>query len=232
MLEWTSELHGGGRARVRFSERREGDFRGGFQGGFAGEAPQRQDNRDRIAAGPWTRLRQQHGAAVVEVEAPGDGDGALADAAVTSAAGAVLTVRVADCAPVALVAREGAVAAVHAGWRGLAAGVIEAAAAAVRRLGGEDLRAYLGPCIGPECYEFAAEPLAVLADRLGPAVIGRTAWGTPALDIPAAVRCALGLCGVERIVEAGQCTACDAARWYSHRARGDAERHVLATWIG
>ncbi len=221
MLEWTLDLNGDGRARIRFSDRRAGNFADGHPA-----------LRDTTPADLWTGLRQQHGSEVVVVASPGDRDGALADAAVTSMPGAILTVRTADCAPVALVAREGVVAAVHAGWRGLAAGVIEAAAATVRRLGGKDLRAYLGPCIHAECYEFGPEPLADLADHLGPAVIGRTAWGTPALDIPAAVRYALDRSGIEEIVEAGQCTACDAGRWYSHRARGEAERHVLATWIG
>ena len=220
MLELTLDLDGGGRAEIRFSDRREGDF--------AGDRPQ---GRRRVAGGPWTLLRQQHGSEVVVVRSPGDGDRALADAAVTAAPGAVLTVRTADCAPVALVAREGIVAAVHAGWRGLAAGVVGAAAAAVRRLGGERIGAFLGPCIHAGCYEFGREPLADLADRLGPGVVGRTAWGTPALDIPAAVRSALGRCGIDDVTEAGGCTACDASRWYSHRARGEPQRHVLATWI-
>lgn len=219
MLALTLDLDGGS-AEVRFSRRRDGDF----------SAAQR-DPRGRLAAGPWTRLRQQHGADVVVVASPGDRDGARADAAVTAAPGAVLTVRTADCAPVALVAREGVVAAVHAGWRGLAAGVVEAAAAAMRGLGGRDVSAYLGPCIHAGCYEFGSGPLAELAERLGPEVIGRTAWDTPAFDIPAAVRGALARSGVETIVEAGDCTACDAGNWYSHRARGESERHVLATWI-
>lgn len=220
MLALTLDLDGGGRAEIRFSDRRAGDF--------AGDDPRR---RRAVAGGTWSRLRQQHGAEVVVVASPGHGDGAPADAAVTVAPGAVLAVRVADCAPVALVAREGVVAAVHAGWRGLAAGVIEAASAAVRRLGGEDLRAFVGPCIHAECYEFGSERLAGLADRLGPGVIGRTAWGAPALDIPAAVRSALERGGVDHVTEADRCTACDAANWYSHRARGEAQRHVLATWI-
>ena len=219
MLALTLDLDGG-RAEVRFSDRADGDF-----------AAAHADLRGGLAAGPWTRLRQQHGSEVVVVAAPGDGDGALADAAVTAAPGAVLTVRTADCAPVALVAREGVVAAVHAGWRGLVAGVVEGAAATVRALGGKEVSAYLGPCIHAECYEFGSGSLAELADRLGSEVIGRTAWGTPAFDIPAAVRRALRRSGIQTIIEAHLCTACDAGRWYSHRARGEPERHLLATWI-
>ena len=220
MLALTLELNGAQRAEIRFSERREGDF---------GDCSPEQ--RASLAEGPWTRLRQQHGAAVVTVTAPGDADGAAADAAVTATSGAVLTVRTADCAPLALVATEGIVAAVHAGWRGLAAGVVAEAAATVRRLGGRELRAYVGPCIHPECYEFGRRPLEDLARRLGPGVVSQTAWGTPALDIPAAVRAALRLSGIDHVIEADRCTSCEAESWYSHRARGETGRHVLATWI-
>ena len=220
MLELALDLNGVRRAEIRFTDRREGNF--------ADDLPHL---RRTVAEGAWTRLRQQHGSQVVVVESPGDAADAAADSAVTAAPGAILSVRTADCAPVALVAREGVVAAVHAGWRGLAGGVIEAAAAAVRRLGGADLSAFVGPCIHAECYEFGREPLADLAGRLGSVVIGTTAWGTPALDIPAAVRCALDRCDIDNVIEADHCTACEAGNWYSHRARGETQRHVLATWI-
>lgn len=220
MLALTLDLNGAQRAEIRFSDRSEGDF-----------ADCSRQQRASLAEGPWTQLRQQHGAVVVTVTAPGDADGMAADAAVTARSGAVLSVRTADCAPVALVAAEGVVAAVHAGWRGLAAGVVEEAAATVRRLGGRQLRAYVGPCIHPECYEFGRRPLEDLARRLGPEVVSQTAWGAPALDIPAAVRAALRLCGIEHVIEANRCTSCEAETWYSHRARGESARHVLATWI-
>lgn len=220
MLELTLDLEGRRRAEIRFSDRGEGDF--------AGDSP----GFGRLAAaGSWTRLRQRHGVDVVTVSEPGDGDGASADAAVTTAAGAILSIRTADCAPVALAANEGVVGAVHAGWRGLAGGVIEAAAESMRSLGGVTIRAFLGPCIHAGCYEFGVEPLEEMADRFGPDVVSRTAWGTPALDIPAAVRLSLEGCGVTEIVDAGRCTACEPEHWYSHRARGESQRHVLATWI-
>ena len=220
VLELSFDLDGRRRAEVRFSDRSEGDF--------AGDTPQL---RRVVDAGGWTRLRQQHGSEVVTVTMPGEGDGTPADGAVTATPGAILSVRTADCAPVALVAPEGVVAAVHAGWRGLVAGVIEAAAASVRQLGGVRIKAFVGPCIHAECYEFGAGPLADLAGRFGPGVVSRTAWGTPALDIPAAVRLTLDHCGVDEIIEADRCTACEAEIWYSHRARGEPQRHVLATWI-
>ncbi|MCY3561358.1 MAG: polyphenol oxidase family protein [bacterium] len=220
MLALTLELNGGGRAEVRVSDRRDGDF-----------ADCSVEQQASLAEGTWTKLRQQHSARVVTVTAPGDADGSAADAAVTATPGAVLTVRTADCAPVALVAAEGVVAVAHAGWRGLAAGVLEQAAAAVRRLGGRQLSAYVGPCIGPECYEFGQEPLGDMVERFGPQVAARTAWGTPALDIPAAVRTELARSGVGHLTEAGRCTSCEPELWYSHRARGETERHVLAAWI-
>ena len=221
MLEFTLDLKAGRQALVRFTDRSEGDFADGAA------SPWR-----RVAAGgPWTRLRQQHGSEVVRVTAPGDGDGASGDAAVTSTSGAVLAVLTADCAPIALVAREGAVAVVHAGWRGLAAGVIDEAARALRMLGGETVSAFVGPCIGPECYEFGTSALDDLARQFGPGVCSRTAWGTPALDLPAAVRSALGRSGIGNVTDVARCTACESDRWFSHRARGETQRQALAVWI-
>lgn len=220
MLALTLNLKDSRRAEIRFSDRREGDF--------GADSTQRLAT---VAKGSWTQLRQQHGAVVRTVTAPGDADGTLGDASVTAASGAPLAIRTADCAPVALVASEGVVAAVHAGWRGLAAGVIEAAVTEIRRLGGRHLLAWVGPCIHPGCYEFGSEPLDGLVRRLGPEVASQTARGTPALDIPAAVRACLRLGGVEQVIEANRCTSCEAESWYSHRARGETARHVLATWI-
>ena len=221
MLQFTLDLRAGRRALIRFTDRSEGDFAGGAASPW----------HELAAEGSWTRLRQQHGSAVVTVTAPGEGDGASGDAAVTNTSGALLTVRTADCAPIALVAREGAVAAVHAGWRGLAGGVVEEAAGALRRLGGETLSAFVGPCIHPECYEFGSSALNDLARQFGPGVCSRTAWGTPALDLPATVRYALGRSGIGDVTDVARCTACEADRWFSHRARGETQRHALAVWI-
>ncbi len=213
-------MSGASSAEVRFSHRHEGDF--------SADSPQL---RSSLASGTWTGLRQQHGAHVVTVSFPGDADGDAGDAVVTAAENAVLSVRTADCAPIALVAREGVVGLVHAGWRGLVAGVVEAAASRMRELGGRRLSAVVGPCIGPECYEFDSSELRQLAERLGPEVVSRTAWGTSSFDIPAAVRGALRRAKVSRVIETSACTACDAASWFSHRARRETARHVLATWI-
>jgi YfiH family protein len=181
---------------------------------------------------PWRVVRQVHGAAVVVVTDPTDeSDPVEADALVTDLRGVVLSVNVADCAPVAIVSRQSVVAAVHAGWKGVEAGVIEATVDTMRRLGARDLMAWLGPCVHPECYEFGVDDLAGLEQRYGRAVRTRTASGAVALDLPMAVGAALGGAGVALVGAADACTACDATRFFSHRARGDTGRHALAVWI-
>jgi polyphenol oxidase len=186
--------------------------------------------REAIAPHPWTTLHQVHGAKVVEVDHPGQHEAVEADAAVTSATGAVLAVQTADCAPVALVASGGAVAVVHAGWKGLVADVVHAAAAALRAAAPGPYRAVLGPCIHAGCYEFGAAELDQLIERFGPAVAGTTAAGGRALDLPTAVRAALSAESIPLDDHASHCTACG-DRWWSHRARGDIERQALVAWI-
>jgi YfiH family protein len=166
---------------------------------------------------------------VIRVEAPGEGAGTAADGAVTSASGAVLAVHTADCAPVILVSPHG-VAAVHAGWRGLAAGVVPQAVEALRRLGEGPIAAWVGPRIGPECYEFGAADLDRVAEVLGDDVRSRTAEGAPALDLLAAVLRSLAAMGVTEVTPVGECTACGPGL-FSHRARGEAGRQVGVVWI-
>jgi YfiH family protein len=186
----------------------------------------RADGDMRKAPDPaWTVLQQVHGADVVVVDAPGACTGAAADAAVTAVPGARLAILTADCAPVALASPEGVVAAVHAGWRGLHAGVVEAAAARMRELGATRIEAALGPCIHAECYEFAD-----VADWFDDEVRGTTASGTPALDVPAAVRAALRRADVEPAHDEDACTACRGDRYFSHRARGEVERQAMVVW--
>jgi YfiH family protein len=168
---------------------------------------------------------------VVVVTRPGEHAGAPADAAVTATPGAVLVVRTADCAPVALLAPT-AVGIVHAGWRGLVLGVVEAALAALRGLGAGEVRAVVGPCISAPRYEFGAHDLDVVAARYGDAVRGRTVDGRPALDLAAGVRGALHGAGVDRVSVVGGCTATDAGTWFSHRARGEAGRQGSFVWLG
>ena len=171
----------------------------------------------------WVWLRQVHGARVVTVDEAPD-EPPEADAAVTSVPGLPLAVVTADCAPVVLAARD-AVGVVHAGHRGLAAGVVEAAVGALRAIGGGPISAYLGPCIRPGAYEFGTEDLDRIAAVLGPAVVARTVEGAPALDVPAAVSAALARVGVDAPSDCGACTATTPG-YFSHRRDGATGRQV------
>ena len=91
------------------------------------------------------------------------------------------------------------------------------------------MHALLGPCIRPGCYEFGADDLAQVARRLGDGVRGTTATGAPALDVPAAVRAALGRVGVVEVDDVGICTACSPVH-FSHRARRELGRQALVVW--
>jgi hypothetical protein len=216
-------------ARARFSTRADGDLR------VTGPAEELASRRAAIVDRPWLALRQVHGSKVAVVDGSGGGgaggDLIEADALVTSEPGLVIAVNVADCAPIAIVSPQGVVGAVHAGWKGAAAGIIEETVATMRSLGATTLSAWLGPCIYPECYEFATDELDRLVDRFGPAVRARTRSGGEAFDLPMAVAAALGGAGVGLAGSADVCTACDRERFYSFRARRDEGRHALAVWL-
>jgi hypothetical protein len=142
---------------------------------------------------------------------------------------AALAVLTADCAPLALGSPEGVHAAVHAGWRGLVAGVVDRAVEAMRAVGAGEIVAELGPCIGPCCYEFAPDLAASVSERVGADVGARSTRGRPALDLRAAVRARLAATGVPMDGGAPPCTAC-AGGYFSHRARADEARQALVVW--
>lgn len=211
---------------VRFTTTADGDL---AIGADPGELAAR---RQRLAPHPWTWLRQVHGGEVVVVTEPGEHAGAEADAAVTTVPGAALAVQTADCVPVLLTADgpgSPTVAVVHAGWRGLAAGIIERAAEAMATVGDAPTAAACGPHIRARCYEFGADDLDRVAAACGEEVRGTTAWGTPALDLTAGVRAACERLGLP-LVDPGTCTACSPVH-FSHRARGEAGRQALVAWI-
>jgi YfiH family protein len=167
-------------------------------------------------------LRQVHGTTVVTVTSPGEHAGAGADAAITRVPGAKLAVRTADCVPVVLVG-DGVVGVVHAGWRGLASGVVERTVGAM----GGAREAHVGPHIRAGCYEFGADALDEVTAALGASVRTTTTWGTPALDLAAGVRTVLG---DVPIIDAGACTACSDI-YYSWRARRESARFATIAWI-
>ena len=205
-----------------FTDHRHGDLAVG------GDVALLASRRRAVADAPWTWLRQVHGTDVVVVTEPGEHAGAEADAAVTVVPGAVLAVHTADCAPVVLTA-PGAVGVAHAGWRGLAGGVIEATAAAMAALGHPPVRASLGPCIRARCYEFVGPELHEVAERYGDSVRATTGWGTPALDVAAGVAAACAGLGIT-LHDVGTCTACSPSHW-SFRARAEAGRQAAVAWV-
>jgi YfiH family protein len=174
-------------------------------------------------------LHQVHGATVLTVAHPGEHAGADADALVTDVAGCTLAIRTADCAPLVLEGTR-SVAVLHLGWRSLAADLVSATVGAMADLDDRPVRAHLGPCIRPECYEFGPDDLATLVDRFGPTVRGRTLAGQSALDLAAGIRVALAEHGVDELHDSGECTACSPG-WFSHRARRDEARLATAAWI-
>ncbi len=199
------------------------------QGDLAGAGPAVEARRAAVVNLPWTLLTQVHGARVVIVDEPGAASGEPADAAVTTVRGAALAVLTADCAPVALASPQGILGVVHAGWRGLRAGVVEAAVTAMRRLGATRVEAVVGPCVHPCCYSFGQEDLDSVARRLGPQVRAVDRQGRPALDLPAGVRAALHSAGATFLGEAGICTGCSEWHW-SARAAGDTRRQATVVW--
>jgi YfiH family protein len=212
---------------VRATDRADGDLR------IDGEPTALAARRRAVVDRPWVWLRQVHGAEVLVVT-PGDDPtavaGRAADAVVTTRADIALAVHGADCGMLALSSPEGVIGAVHAGWRGIEAGVVGDAAEAMRGLGASRIDAVVGPCIGPECYEFGPEPLALLRAALGPTVVGATRSGAPALDVPAALDRSLALAGVDVVARSARCTACAVDELWSFRARGDDARQAVVVW--
>jgi YfiH family protein len=209
---------------VRFSTRVDGDLNADV---VAADVLGRR--WEAIADRPVVWLDEVHGTAVVLVDGD-DPTGARGDAMVTGDASRALGIWVGDCAPVAFIADEGVVGAAHVGWRGLLAGVVNETVTALRALGGSTIRAVIGPCIHAECYEFGVDGLARFTARFGAGASRTTTWGTPALDVPAALQAALLEVGVATVDTATPCTGCD-ERFWSYRARGERQRHGMAVWL-
>ena len=165
-------------------------------------------------------LQQVHGVTVVKA------DQVLglpeADASYTDQAGTVCAVLTADCLPVLFCGDQGAVvAASHAGWRGLQAGVIEQTLAA---MGCSDVQIWLGPAIGPACFEVGSEvrDAFVADDSLAAAAFRETESGKWLADIYQLARIRLAAVGVDQVFGGGLCTVTDAQRFYSFRRDGAA----------
>jgi len=185
------------------------------------------------------RPRQVHGRQVARVRGEPPEQGLEADAVVTTAPGVAVGIATADCVPVLLAADAGrAVAAVHAGWRGLALGVVAAGLEALREEAGPAaaLVAAIGPHIGPCCYEVDEPVVSALRERFGGALDAALRPSRPGhvqLDLARLTRQELELAGVPPAAVgllANSCTSCDAARYHSHR-RDRARAGRLLHWI-
>jgi len=225
---WSAPLGADRRVQVAVTDRADGDL-------CVDSPPDQLEQRRRsVIDRPWIWLRQVHGADVAVLgphDLPSEIAGGRADAVVTSRRDVAIAAHSADCATVALWSGQGLIAVVHAGWRGLGAGVISNTAASMRSLGATDLQAFVGPSIGPECYAFGAIDLEQVVKSLGTSVVGRTATGDPALDVRAGVRIELQRNDIELRGGVEDCTSCHPDRYWSYRARGDAGRQALVCWV-
>lgn len=180
---------------------------------------------------PFVSVRQVHGNDVLDLggvptqeetrEETREGD-----ALTTTSAGAPLSVLVADCVPVALGSdAEERLTLAHVGWRGLAAGILEAALATFRERG--SVAAAIGPCVGPCHYEVGEEVVgAVNGAARGLAAVERSG-PRPRLDLGLTVERVLRASGVGEIEREPLCTACEGARFFSHRRDGTTGRQAL-----
>ncbi len=210
------------------------------------------ENRQRVAAAAGAApvwLRQVHGARVVRVGADQVGHPPLeADACWTDEPGIACAVQVADCLPVLFAARNGrAVAAAHAGWRGLAAGVLEAALDAVARAAGVapgEVAVWLGPCIGPRQFEvgeevvhaFGADPAPVEVDPHSQRFLPRLRADGSAgwlVDLQGLARDRLHAAGVVagHIGADRRCTVESASELFSFRRDGVTGRMAALVWL-
>jgi YfiH family protein len=183
-------------------------------------------------------LKQVHGADVVTLDAAVSASERrqTADAAVTCTPGVVCAVLTADCLPVLFCNRAGThVAAAHAGWRGLAAGVLETTVTALDAAGApaSSLLAWLGPAIGPASYEVGAEvrDAFLQSDPSAEVVFQANRPGHWLLDLYAAARTRLRRAGVTAISGGDLCTLSDRERFFSHRRDGVTGRQATLIWL-
>ncbi len=182
-------------------------------------------------------LRQVHGSEVADLDAPPAAAHPVPqpgqDAAITRQRGRVCAILTADCLPVLFTSADGeAVGAAHAGWRGLAAGVLAATVAALK---GDPsaLMAWIGPCIGPDAYEVGPEVraamLAAMPDAAGALRAG--AGSRFMADLPQIARLQLQALGLERIYGGTECTYRDPGRYFSYRRDGQTGRQATLIWL-
>jgi polyphenol oxidase len=197
---------------------------------FTGRGPdgERADVLRRIEAGapPVAWAKQIHSAIVLPAQAGRCGEG---DAVYGDAPDLALSVITADCVPVLLAGPDGQLAAVHAGWRGLVGGVIAETLKVTG--GGPGWTVWIGPTIGPCCYEVGEDVAEQVRAASGPEAVVPGPGTKPHLDLAAAARRQLADAGVTEVHSVPVCTRCDEERLYSYRREGKgAGRNVAFIW--
>ncbi len=185
-------------------------------------------------------LRQVHGTSVVEIsgdvaDAGAAVDAPAADAAVTRHANVACAILVADCIPVLFASHDGAVVgAAHAGWRGLAGGVLENTVSEMMRLGAAPpkLSAWLGPGIGPKHFEVGGEVRDVFlaGDAAASSAFVPTARGKWLCDLAALARRRLSHLGIRDVSGGELCTYADRERFFSYRRDAQCGRMAALIW--
>ena len=206
-------------------------------GTHVGDAPQavarnRELLRALLPAEPaW--LTQVHGTRVLDAATAGAAP--EADASIATRPGLVCAIMTADCMPVLLADAQGrVVGAAHAGWRGLAAGVLENTVEAMRDAGAGGILAWLGPGIGPQAFEVGAEVRDAFSHLGEPAATAFTPAGDAGkflADLPMLAKLALARVGVSQVAGGTDCTVSDAHRFYSYRRDRVTGRMASLIWI-
>ncbi|HEU4375755.1 MAG TPA: peptidoglycan editing factor PgeF [Telluria sp.] len=202
-----------------------------------------QQNRAAVRAllpGVPAWISQVHGVAVVDAASVGLGQPVrVADASIAAQPGLVCAVLTADCLPVLFADLAGTVVgAAHAGWRGLAAGVLGETVAAMRAAGAGEITAWLGPAIGATQFEVGADVLESFLATAGDGVALRAAFkpfeGRPGkylADMNALARLLLARDGVTKVWGGDHCTASERTRFYSYRRDGVTGRQASLIWL-
>jgi polyphenol oxidase len=182
---------------------------------------------------PIIKLKQIHSGIVVDVDdTSAAGEAVAGDAAVTALRGVVLAVQTADCVPVLVAdAERRAVAAIHAGWRGTAAGIVKIAVIRVVEkfhIDPKSLYAVIGPQIGVCCYEVGDDVVQAITDPL--AIERREEWPKPHLNLASANRRQLVEAGIPQtqIETSSLCTKCREDLFHSYRRDGKRMGHLLS----
>ena len=175
-------------------------------------------------------LEQVHGTTVIDAD---NNSARRGDAVVARRPGVVCAIQTADCLPVLFAHDSGTrIAAAHAGWRGLSAGVLEATVSAMA-VPESELLVWLGPAIGPESFEVGEEVRTAFVshDAAASKAFARNARGRWQADLYCLARQRLDAMGVARVFGGGLCTYRDEARFFSHRRDGGSGRMATLIWL-